>query len=168
MRAVPGKFDFPCIAANVTILAFSGSTKSMVAMHQPPDPSASRAAVSRRLLQAAIAAGGLVPVSAGLAGVVVGAAGLGLGGDLSADSHVRYLSGLLLGIGLAFWSAIPNIETRTARIRLLTAIVVIGGLARLLAFRDTGTPSVPMLGAIVMELVVTPLICLWQSTIARR
>jgi len=135
--------------------------------HHARDPDVPRSAISRRLLQAAIAIGGLVPVSAGLAGVVLGAAGLGLGGDLSADSHVRYLSGLLLGIGLAFWSSIPGIETHTARIRLLTAIVVIGGLARLLAFRDTGAPSPLMLGAIAMELVVTPLICLWQSTIAR-
>jgi hypothetical protein len=127
-----------------------------------------RSTLSRRLLQAAIAVGGLVPVTAGIGGVVLGAAGLGLGGDLSADSHVRYLSGLLLGIGLAFWSSIPNIEARTGRIRLLTAIVFLGGLARLLAFRDTGTPSPVMLGAIVMELIVTPLICLWQSIIARR
>ena len=140
----------------------------MAATHRLDDPSAPRSAVSRRLLQAAIAIGGLVPVTAGLAGVVLGAAGLGLTGDLSTDSHVRYLSGLLLGIGLAFWMSIPRIETHTGRIRLLTAIVVIGGLARLLAFRDPGTPSAPMLGAIVMELVVTPLICLWQSTIARR
>jgi hypothetical protein len=78
------------------------------------------------------------------------------------DSHFRYLSGLLLAIGLAFWGLIPNIAARGPMFRLLTALVVAGGLGRLAGWLLTGTPPLPMLLALIMELVVTPLLCLWQ------
>ena len=124
----------------------------------------------RRWLQLAIALGGFVPVGAGLQGALLGAAMTGEGGmpGVSLDSHVRYLSGLLLGIGLAFWEAIPTIEKRTARVRLLTAIVALGGLMRLIGILLVGPPGGAMLFGLSMELVVTPLLCLWQARIARR
>ena len=51
-------------------------------------------------------------------------------------THLGYLSGLLLGIGLGFWSLVPGIERQGRAFSLLAAIVVVGGLARgLLAFR---------------------------------
>jgi hypothetical protein len=40
--------------------------------------------------------------------------------SVSGDSHYRYLSGLLLGIGLLFWSCIPGIEAKTGRSQCLT------------------------------------------------
>jgi hypothetical protein len=125
-------------------------------------------ATERRLLQAAIAVFGLIPVGAGLSGVLLGPhfADTAAIGDLSLDSHFRYLSGLLLGIGLAFWGTIPAIERHAARFRLLTLIVFIGGLARLWALADAGIPGIPMLGGLTMELIGTPLLCLWQARIA--
>ena len=123
----------------------------------------------RRLLQLAIALGGFVPVGAGLGGAILGASMTGeaaIGGSL--DSHVRYLSGLLLGIGLAYWQAIPTIEKRTSRMRLLTAIVAFGGLMRLIGILLVGAPGGAMLFGLGMELVVTPLLCLWQTRVARR
>jgi hypothetical protein len=69
------------------------------------------AAVSQlRLLQLAVALAGFVPVLAGGAGVLLGPAMVGgLLGEAAADSHFRYLSGLLLAIGLGFWSTIPDL-----------------------------------------------------------
>lgn len=123
----------------------------------------------RRLLQLAIALGGFVPVGAGLQGALLGASMTGEGGSgASLDSHVRYLSGLLLGIGLAYWEAIPAIEKRTGRVRLLTAIVALGGLMRLVGIVFVGVPGGAMLFGLSMELVVTPLLCLWQGRVARR
>ena len=88
------------------------------------------ARAERRLLQIVIAVGGFVPVGGGLSGAFLGASMLGgPHGDPALDSHVRYLSGLLLGIGLAFWDAIPTIEARTDRVRLLTALVVAMGMS---------------------------------------
>jgi hypothetical protein len=125
-------------------------------------------------LQIAIAVFGLVPVAAGCAGALLGPAMLGpaaLGdatGAAFADSHFRYLSGLLLAVGLLFWSAVPGIERRSGRVRLLTAIVVLGGLARLAGVLMTRQWSPPIAFALAMELGVTPGICLWQSLIAGR
>lgn len=120
----------------------------------------------RRMLQYVVGLGGLVPVTAGLYGVLFAA---GLTGDrlsVTGDSHYRYLSGLLLGIGLLFWSAIPAIEDRGGRIRVLTLVVVAGGLGRLAGLLLTGLPSLSMLGALAMELLVTPAICLWQLRVS--
>jgi hypothetical protein len=128
----------------------------------------------RHALQATIAVAGLVPVSAGLAGILLGSDMVGTPmlpmspRAVSLDSHLRYLSGLLLGIGLAFWYFVPTIERRTAPVRLLTAIVFLGGLARLYAVAARGMPEAPMVFGLSMELVVTPLICLWQGRVARR
>jgi hypothetical protein len=119
-------------------------------------------------LQVAIGVFGLVPVAAGLAGAIAGFPMLGEDASVSADSHFRYLSGLLLAIGLLFWSSIPRIERQTRLVRTLTAIVFVGGLARLGGVILVGEPSGPMLFGLAMELVVTPLVCLWQSRIAVR
>lgn len=124
----------------------------------------------RRLLQQAVALGGLVPVLTGLFGVVYGldlvAPEIGRQPGISADSHFRYLSGLLLGLGLCFWATIPAIETRATLFRVLALIVFIGGLGRLIGLARTGLPSLAMLGGLGMELVVTPILCLWQARVA--
>jgi hypothetical protein len=128
---------------------------------------------NRRALQVAIAVAGIVPVGAGLAGMLMGPSFAGLGAHdaaqpiaVSLDSHFRYLSGLLLGVGLVFWWTIPAIERRGQIVRALTLIVVIGGLGRALSLLELGEPgSGGMRLAILMELVVTPLICLWQHQV---
>ena len=83
------------------------------------------------------------------------------------DSHVRYLSGLLLAIGVAFWTTVPAIERRGDRFRLLTALVVTGGLGRLLGVVLRGWPPASMVFGLAMELVVTPLLCWWQWRLSR-
>ena len=120
---------------------------------------------SRRLLQIAVAIAGLVPVSAGLDGVLTGPAMTHAAVNASTDSHFRYLSGLLLGLGLVFWSCIPRIEQRTALVRILTLVVVIGGLARAYSMVQVGLPGTAMRFALIMELLVTPALCLWQSRV---
>ena len=120
-------------------------------------------------VRCAIALGGCVPVFAGLAGVLLGLEMVGAdGAPPGADSHFRYLSGLLLGLGLGFWSCIPALPRRAGRMRLLTAVVVAGGLGRLLGVLLHGWPDTPMSLALGMELVVTPLLCWWQGRVAYR
>ena len=119
----------------------------------------------KRALQFAIAIAGLVPVIAGGLGAIWPQA-LGLAGRGEALSHLSYLSGLLLGLGLGFWSTIPRIE-RSPIFAPLAAIVVVGGLARLVlvARRDAWGPSATL--PLIMELGVTPALWLWQARIAR-
>ncbi len=123
----------------------------------------------KRLAQAAVALAACVPVLAGGAGIVLGDALLGTsaGANPALDSHVRYLSGLLLGVGLAFWASVPALPRHRARFALLTAFVVLGGLARLFALPSQGWPGGPMVAALAMELVVTPLLFAWQRRLAR-
>ncbi len=123
--------------------------------------------LEKRALQLAVAIGGLVPVLAGGAGAVAGVAMIPhAAADAALDSHYRYLSGLLLAIGLGFWSAVPGIERHGGRVRLLSALVVTGGLARGFGMLGGTAPGQSMQLALVMELVVTPLICLWQWRLA--
>ncbi|MBM1173352.1 DUF4345 domain-containing protein [Microvirga arabica] len=122
----------------------------------------------RKLLQQAVAIVAVIPVATGLYGVLFGQALTGDAVSISAESHFRYLSGLLLGIGLCFWSTLPSIEIHTGRIRLLTLLVVIGGLSRLIGLALTGLPSLVMLGGLIVELIVAPVLCLWQTRVANR
>lgn len=126
------------------------------------------ASAERRALQAAIAIGLLVSLYAGSTGVVEGPAMVKGSGGADLDSHFRYLSGLLLGIGLAFIACIPAIERRTAVFRTLGAIVFVGGLARLLSAVELGLPSTGHRFGLMMELGVVPLLVLWQGRVARR
>ncbi|ATE64769.1 DUF4345 domain-containing protein [Rhizorhabdus dicambivorans] len=122
----------------------------------------------RRLLQATVAVACLVPILAGLDGVLRGAAMAGLKdppADL--DSHFRYLSGIFLMLGFAFASTIPAIERRGSRFRLLGAMVVMGGLGRALGWLLTGAPGWEHRLGLGMELIVVPLLMLWQARVER-
>jgi hypothetical protein len=120
----------------------------------------------RRLLQIAVALGSLVPIIAGTAGILLGPAMVDAGASVSADSHFRYLSGLLLGVGVAFITTIPRIERQTGRFRVLAGIVVAGGIGRLASLLLRGAPDAAMLAALAMELAVTPALALWQARVA--
>ncbi|MFY9289333.1 MAG: DUF4345 domain-containing protein [Methylorubrum rhodinum] len=124
----------------------------------------------RRALQRSVALAAILPVAAGLYGVLTGIDGLGTDptANVSADSHFRYLSGLQTGIGLLFLTCVPGIEGKTTLFRFLTLVVALGGLARLLGLALTGVPSVTMLTALVVELGLAPLLCLWQARVANR
>jgi hypothetical protein len=122
--------------------------------------------IERRLLQAAVVLGCVVPIMAGGFGVLRGLAMLDIAAAAPADAHYRYLSGLLLGIGLGFLGMVPRIEARGGRFRLLAAIVVVGGLGRLLSLLLDGMPDASTLFALAMELVVTPMLALWQWRVA--
>jgi hypothetical protein len=122
-----------------------------------------------RVLQAAVAVLALVPIGAGLAGAVfgIGAFGPAVSLEPDADSLGRYLSGLLLAIGLAFWATVPGIEAQGVRFRLLTLLVFTGGLARLTGVILMGLASPAMLFALVMELFITPCLAFWRERLDR-
>jgi hypothetical protein len=128
-----------------------------------------RASNGKRALQVAVAVCSLVPIAAGAGGMLLGPAFLGnsVADFPDLDSHFRYLSGLLLGIGLAYAFGVPGIERRRERFLLLGGIVVLGGLGRLSSLLSRGAPSPIMISALVMELLVTPILTLWQMRVAR-
>jgi hypothetical protein len=123
----------------------------------------------RRLLQGTIILASLVPVAAGLAGIILGPAMIDIASPpVGLDSHFRYLSGVLLAIGLAFLSLVPRIETDTLRFQLLTFLVFVGGLARLVSLTTVGRPDGAMLAGLTMELAIVPILFFWQRSLSRR
>ncbi len=63
---------------------------------------------------------------------------------------------------------VPTIERQGRRVRLLTLLVFVGGLGRLVSLGRFGAPDLAMQLAFIMELLVTPAICLWQWRLERR
>jgi hypothetical protein len=120
--------------------------------------------LERRLLQIAVAAAGLVPVAAGALGAL--RPEMLIAGPPHALTHGAYLSGLLLGIGLAFWSLILSIERQGRIFALLTGLVVLGGLARALTAARLGAWNLSVELPLVMELAVTPALWLWQRRVS--
>jgi hypothetical protein len=116
----------------------------------------------RRRLQIAVAMAAGVPAGVGLWGVL---AGLGAPGSF-ADSHYRYLSGMLFGVAVAFWSLLPIIERARWPFRILTLVIVTGGVARLAAVLASGG-SKAIWAALAMELVVTPILFWWRERVER-
>ena len=122
--------------------------------------------MERKLLQIAFACAGLVLVGFGLAGVFFGANFMDLTGNVTMDSYVRFLKGMLLAIGLIYWSSIPDIERHGERISLVTFILVLGAVPRLMAVIGHGVPTNGILFSLAGELIVAPLLWLWQRHVA--
>lgn len=120
----------------------------------------------KRLLQIAVALAGVVPLTAGALGILAPGM-LGLYGDRAGLSHAAYLSGLLLGIGLAYWWLIPDIEKRRGAFTLLTVLVQVGGLARLVVAIRLEALSIGVGLALLMELAVAPLLWFWQRRVSK-
>lgn len=126
--------------------------------------------IEKRVLQIVVALACLVPLSIGGQSILNGPSFLGhapiIPTDL--DSHFRYISGIFFALGLGFVSCVPDIEAKGARFRLLGAMVVCGGLARVVSLLSVGPPSKGHLLGLAMELGVVPLLMLWQAGFARR
>ena len=114
--------------------------------------------VEKCALQVSIAVAALVPVAGGLWGVFEP-----MSDGAWVGNHHRYLSGLLLAIGLAYWSLVPRIDRSALQLRMLTALVATGGVARLLGLAMGDAVSPPVIAALVMELFVAPALCAWHA-----
>lgn len=123
----------------------------------------------RRALQIAIAILALLPIVAGAAGIVRGPAMFGATAPwpVQLDSQVRFLSGVLMAIGVGWWSCIPAIEAKTQRLRLLALVTFVGGLARLFSLAEAGVPTLGHRAGLAMELAVVPALVFWHWTIVR-
>ena len=80
----------------------------------------------KRILQLVVLLASVVPIVAGLLGIIIGPSAFGAR-SYSTDlmSHVGYLSGLLLAIGLVFVFSVVNIEKHKSRFLILGVIVFI-------------------------------------------
>nr|MBA3447511.1 DUF4345 domain-containing protein [Pseudaminobacter sp.] len=112
-----------------------------------------------RSFQGLIALLASVPLAVGLAGVIWGPAFLlaEASWPTDLDSHFRFLSGIFVGLGIAWFSCVPDIGAKTRRFRLLAALTFAGGVARLVSLIIAGAPSAGHLAGLCMELLAVPM-----------
>ncbi|WP_291296649.1 DUF4345 domain-containing protein [Elioraea sp.] len=118
------------------------------------------------MVAAAIAVAALVPLAAGVAGVATGFGFLGAGDlPIGAASHARYLSGLLLGLGLASLWCAARLGERRGVFATLCLVVIVGGAARAVGLVVDGMPPWEHVAALVMELGVVPALLAASRTV---
>ena len=126
--------------------------------------------MSRRALQVATGALGVIPVLTGvltmlgLSDPIYAAAGLPAHALL--DSNLRFFGGLWLVLGLSLYVLIPRIERETLLFRTLWLMIFAGGVGRLLSMAFAGLPPWPFVGFTVLEIVGAPLFIAWQARLA--
>lgn len=122
----------------------------------------------RELLQIAVGFAAAVPFLAGLRGVIVGTPMDVARAYVDLDSHYVYLSGILMGIGIAFWHCIRHIERKSSIFRALCGIVFLGGVCRIINWGGSDMPTWYSFAAMGMEIIVAPAMAWWHMRVARR
>ena len=79
------------------------------------------------------------------------------------DSHVRFLGGLWLGIGLLFVLASLDPRQHRGGLSVAFAMVFLGGVTRLLGGDFATLLGPKVFGSLIAELVGMPLLFLWHS-----
>lgn len=79
------------------------------------------------------------------------------------DSHIRFLGGLWLGIGLFFLLASTNLQKFKSALYLAFALIFLGGLARFSQMHIEVTLGPAIVGSLIAELVGMPLLYLWLA-----
>lgn len=126
--------------------------------------------MNKRLLQIVTVVLGVVPFITGIVGMFGISdpiyADLHLPTDALLDSNLRFLSGLWLGLGVAVFWLIPNIEKNTVLFRVIWGMIFLGGIGRLLSMLYVGMPPIPFIGFTALEIIGAPLFIIWQSRVA--
>ena len=123
--------------------------------------------MSRTALRILLVVLACIPLASGTAGLVLGPGSLpNAGGAVitpDIDSEYRFVNVFWLAAGvLLIWSTL-DLERRRAVTRLVLALAMLGGLARLVSFAAVGAPSAVFLPVIALELVAVPLVLLWHA-----
>jgi len=87
---------------------------------------------------------------------------------LAQDSHVRFLGGLWLGVGLFFILASTDLAKHRAALSIVLALVFLGGLARLTQVNLETTLGPNIVGSFIAELVGMPILYFWLAKAAPR
>ena len=92
------------------------------------------------------------------------------GGDAtskSVESELRFYAVWYLGAGVFLASLAPRIEQRGAALRGVCLVLFLGGIGRVLAIAGSGWPHPLYVGLMALELLLPPVLVLWQARVAR-
>jgi hypothetical protein len=94
-------------------------------------------------------------------------ASAGIPANALLDSNLRFFGGVWLGLGIALYWLIPNIEKQTILFRVLWGMIFLGGIGRLLSMIFLGLPPLPFIAFTALEIVGAPFFIWWQARVAR-
>lgn len=122
-----------------------------------------------KVFRVVVAIIGLALLAIGLYDVIAGAEGApGFTGtsDASLESSYRFLAGVFLGTGVAFVAI--AIKFQWAQVLFfVSGMIFLGGLARVLSWAISGTPTVLAIFEMIAELVFPPVIVVWYLWVNR-
>ncbi|MGH9198290.1 MAG: DUF4345 domain-containing protein [Acidimicrobiia bacterium] len=108
---------------------------------------------------------GLVPIVIGIGGIAAGLERLVPDCQFSSDSdgQYRYLSAIYLGFGgLILWIQ-SRLESEVQLFRILMTMVFVAGVARAIPIVALGFPRIPVLIALIFELIFPPFVLIWHA-----
>jgi hypothetical protein len=126
-------------------------------------------------LRIVLGLGGVFTVYAGLNKALGGMRTLGWQGEspylavtnehafLIQDSHVRFLAGVYSGLGLIFLLAAADPTRFRGALRTACVLIFLGGLARLSQLRFDVTFGPDIVGSMIAEIVLMPILWWWSS-----
>ncbi|MEP7274639.1 MAG: DUF4345 domain-containing protein [Acidobacteriota bacterium] len=86
---------------------------------------------------------------------------------LAQDSHIRFLGGLWLGIGIIFIVAASNLRKYRLVLTAAFGLIFIGGLTRLTQLHPEIVFGPDILGSFVAEIIGMPILYVWLSKVTR-
>jgi Domain of unknown function (DUF4345) len=128
--------------------------------------------MGKRGLQVAMALLGVIPVLTGIV-TMFGLfdpiyASAGIPPNALLDSNLRFFGGVWLGLGIALYWLIPNVERQTLLFRVLSGMIFLGGIGRLMSMIFLALPPLPFVGFTVLEIIGAPLFVWWQARVVRQ
>jgi hypothetical protein len=121
-----------------------------------------------KVFQAVLVVLGLFVAGTGLMDVVFGPAVLPGAPEAAPtlDSNYRFFAVMWLAIGVALLSVVPRVREATTVLRFVCAAVFVGGFARIVSWSAAGQPHGLMVFFIGVELIVPPVLVVWQRRLA--
>jgi hypothetical protein len=84
------------------------------------------------------------------------------------DSHIRFLGGLWMGIGLLFIVASRKVERYQGALKFAFVLIFLGGLARFSQMQLDITFGKDIVGSLIAELAGMPLLYFWLSRTVKK
>jgi peptidoglycan/LPS O-acetylase OafA/YrhL len=126
--------------------------------------------MARRGLQVVVTFLGCVALGAGLLTLITGGALVPDAGDVSAsmDSELRFHAAWYAAAGVLLLRVAPRVESETAKLRAICAVLFIAACARVVSIVVVGVPHPLFVTLMVIEFAIPVVVLPWQAAIARR